>query len=84
MRWPNGEAVCQRCGSLDAYYVKTRRIWQCKGCKRQFSVKIGTIFERSPNGLDKWLTAVWLLTSAKNGISSYELHRAIEVTQKTA
>ena len=84
MRWPNGEAVCQRCGSLDAYYVKTRRIWQCKGCKRQFSVKIGTIFERSPIGLDKWLTAVWLLTSAKNGISSYELHRAIEVTQKTA
>ena len=84
MRWPNGEAACPRCGSLDAYYVKTRRIWQCKDCKRQFSVKLGTIFERSPIGLDKWLTAVWLLTSAKNGISSYELHRAIEVTQKTA
>ena len=84
MRWPNGEAACPRCGSLDAYYIKTRRIWQCKDCKRQFSVKLGTIFERSPVGLDKWLTAVWLLTSAKNGISSYELHRAIEVTQKTA
>ena len=84
MRWPNGEAACPRCGSLDAYYIKTRRIWQCKDCKRQFSVKLGTIFERSPIGLDKWLTAVWLLTSAKNGISSYELHRAIEVTQKTA
>ena len=84
MRWPDGKATCQRCGSLDAYYIKTRRIWQCKDCKRQFSVKIGTIFERSPIGLEKWLTAVWLLTSAKNGISSYELHRAIEVTQKTA
>ena len=84
MRWPNGQATCPRCESQDPYYVQTRRIWQCKGCKRQFSVKLGTIFERSPIGLDKWLTAIWLLSSAKNGVSSYELHRAIDVTQKTA
>ena len=84
MRWPDGKATCPRCESQDTYYIKTRRIWQCKDCKRQFSVKVGSIFERSPIGLDKWLTAIWLLASAKNGISSYELHRAIEVTQKTA
>ncbi len=83
LRWPDG-VFCARCGDTDVYYIKTRRIWQCKGCKRQFSVKVGSIFEDSPIGLDKWLTAVWLIASAKNGISSYELHRAIGVTQKSA
>ena len=82
LRWPDG-VFCARCGDTDVYYVKTRRIWQCKGCKRQFSVKVGSIFEDSPIGLDK-CTAVWLIASAKNGISSYELHRAIGVTQKSA
>ena len=62
--WPDGKAACQRCDSQETYYVKTRRIWQCKGCKRQFFVIVGTIFERSPIGIDKWLTAVWLLTSS--------------------
>ena len=83
LRWPDG-VFCARCGDTDVYYIKTRRIWQCKGCKRQFSVKVGTIFEDSPIGLDRWLTAVWLIASAKNGISSYELHKAIGVTQKSA
>ena len=66
--------------------MESRKVWQCKNkeCKKQFSVKVGTIFEDSPIGLDKWLTAVWLITNAKNGISSYEIHRAIGITQKSA
>lgn len=83
LRWPNG-AVCDRCGSVENYYLSSRRVWKCKGCKRQFSVKVGTIFEDSPLGLDKWLPAVWLIANSKNGISSHELGRALGVTQKSA
>ena len=83
LRWPDG-AVCDRCGSVENYYLSTRRVWKCKGCKRQFSVKVGTIFEASPLGLDKWLPAVWLIANSKNGISSHELGRALGVTQKSA
>jgi len=83
MRWPEG-ITCPRCGSEQVGFVKTRRIWNCKGCKKQFSFKVGTIFEDSPLGLDKWLVALWMLTGAKNGISSCELARALGVTQKTA
>jgi transposase-like protein len=83
LRWPEGP-VCPRCESKESSFLSTRRIWKCKGCGRQFSVKLGTIFEDSPIGLDKWLPALWLLVNAKNGISSYELHRALGVTQKTA
>jgi transposase-like protein len=83
-RW-GGEVVCPRCGSANVgELVKTRLVWNCKGCKKQFSVKVGTIFEDSPLKLSTWLPAVWLITNAKNGISSYELHRALGVTQKTA
>ena len=82
-RWPNGVA-CPACEGKNHYYLKTRRIWKCKECGRQFSVKLGTIFEDSPIGLDKWLTAMWLLASCKNGISSYEVGRALGVTQRTA
>ncbi len=64
--------------------MSTRRIWKCKGCKKQFSVKLGTIFEDSAISLGKWLPALWLLVNAKNGISSYKLGRSIGVTQKTA
>ena len=85
LRWPNGVA-CPRCGTSEVTWLKTRNVWQCrpKGCRRQFSVKVGTIFEDSPIPLSKWLPAIWLITSAKNGISSYELHRALGVTQKSA
>ncbi len=85
-RWANGQAVCPRCDFTNNTFMESRKVWQCKNkeCKKQFSVKVGTIFEDSPIGLDKWLTAVWLITNAKNGISSYEIHRAIGVTQKTA
>jgi transposase-like protein len=82
-RWPNG-VTCPACDGKDHYYLKTRRIWKCKECGRQFSVKLGTIFEDSPIGLDKWLTAMWLLASCKNGISSYEVGRALGVMQRTA
>jgi transposase-like protein len=83
LRWPDGP-VCPRCDSREYSYLKTRRIWKCKGCKKQYSVKAGTIFEDSPLGLDKWLPAVWLAANSKNGISSHELGRALGITQKSA
>lgn len=83
MRWPNG-VTCPRCNAANPMFLKTRRIWKCSECRRQFSVKVGTVFEDSPLGLNKWLPALWLLANAKNGISSYEVHRALGVTQKTA
>ena len=82
MRWPNGP-VCPRCESTEYSYLTTRRVWKCKSCKKQYSVKVGTIFEDSALGLDKWLPAVWLIANAKNGISSHELGRALGVTQKS-
>jgi transposase-like protein len=83
LRWPNGP-VCPRCDAREHSYLTTRRLWKCKSCKKQFSVKLGTVFEASPLGLDKWLPAVWLAANAKNGISSHELARALRVTQKSA
>jgi transposase-like protein len=84
LRWPNGVA-CPRygCGSARVAYLARYRRWYCHECKKQFSVKVGTIFEDSPIGFDKWLPAIWLLASNKNGISSCELARALGVTQKT-
>ena len=85
VRWPNGVA-CPRhgCGSADVAEIASRGKWRCRDCKKQFSVKVGTFFEDSPISLSKWLPAMWLLSSARNGISSCELARAIGVTQKTA
>lgn len=85
-RWPDGVVVCPTCGRNDVSFLANQKKWQCKTkhARRQFSIKVGTIFEDSPLGLDKWLTAVWMITSCKNGVSSYEIHRAIGVTQKTA
>jgi transposase-like protein len=84
-RWPNG-IICPTCGRDDVTFLAKQQKWQCKSAhkRRQFSIKVGTIFEDSPLGLDKWLTAVWMIVNCKNGISSYEVHRAIGVTQKTA
>jgi transposase-like protein len=85
-RWSDGVVKCPTCGSTEVYFTESRRIWQCKHKhpKRQFSVKVGSIMEDSPLSIDKWLVAVWLITNAKNGISSYELARAIGITQKSA
>ncbi len=84
-RWPNGVA-CPRmgCGSASVQSIPTRKKWRCKECKRQFSVRVGTIFEDSPIPFTKWMPAFWLLANTKNGTSSHELGRALGVTQKTA
>ena len=74
LRWPQGP-VCPRCQSQEYRFLKTRSIWECKGCKKQYSVKLGTIFEDSAVKLDKWLCAIWMIVNAKNGVSSYEIAR---------
>ena len=84
IRWPDGIIPCPKCGGTSHYFLATRRVWKCKACAKQFSVKVGTIFEDSPLKLSKWLPACWMICGAKNGISSYEIHRALGVTQKTA
>lgn len=85
-RWPDGVVVCPTCGRKDVTWLPTQRKWQCKSKheKRQFSAKVGTIFEDSPIGLDKWLMAMWMIVNCKNGVSSYEIARSIGVTQKSA
>jgi transposase-like protein len=85
LRWPGG-VCCPTCGSAEVRFIATRRIWECKTkhAKRQFSAKVGTIFEDSPIDLGRWFAAVWMVANCKNGISSYEMHRALGVTQKTA
>ena len=84
-RWPEGVS-CPTCGRSDVSFIAARRVWQCKTRhpKAQFSIKVGTIFEDSPLGLDKWLPTVWMIANCKNGVSSWEIHRSIGVTQKTA
>lgn len=86
IRWPGGVPVCQKCGARGDRIgeIATRRMLRCKDCRKQFSHKVGTIFEDSPLGLDKWFVAVSAIANCKNGISSHELGRAIGVTQKTA
>jgi transposase-like protein len=84
IRWPDGKVVCPCCQKSNVAFLETRKIWKCRDTKKQFSVKVGTIFEDSPLGLDKWLPAFWMIVNAKNGISSCELGRALGVTQKTA
>ena len=83
LRWPNGPE-CPACTHKEHYYLKTQKRWKCKECYKQFTVKLGTIFEDSPLSLDKWLCALWMLVNCKNGVSSYEIHRALAVTQKSA
>ena len=86
MRWPDGPRCpdCVRANGMNPYYLKTQKRWKCRYCRRQFSVKVETIFEDSPIPLQKWLPALWMLVSCKNGVSSWEIHRALGVTQKTA
>jgi transposase-like protein len=83
LRWPEGP-VCPQCGGKEHSYLSTRRLWKCRTCSRQFSVKVGTIFEGSPIGLDKWLAAIWLIANSQDEVSSYEIQQTIGVTQKTA
>ncbi len=84
-RWPNG-VECPRCGSKDVLFLGKYNRWHCRAKHEapQFTLKTGTVMEDSPIGLEKWLPAFWLLSNCKNGVSSYEIHRALGVTQKTA
>lgn len=82
LRWPDG-VVCPNCEGREVSYISTRRLWKCKACKKQFSVKVGSLMEDSPIGLDKWLAAIWIIANAKNGVSSYEIARSLGVTQKS-
>jgi transposase-like protein len=84
LRWPNGVVSCPRCGSEKHSFIKTRRVWFCSGCKKQFTLKVGTIFEDSPLGLDKWMCAFWMICNCQNGVSSCEIARTIGITQKSA
>jgi transposase-like protein len=85
-RWPDGVVRCPHCGGADVSYQAKYRRWQCKGKheRKQFTIKTGTVMEDSPMGLDKWAVAFWLEVNAKNSISSYEVHRALGITQKSA
>jgi transposase-like protein len=83
-KWGSRGPVCPRCESKRHSFLKTRLMWKCLDCQKQFSVKVGTIFEDSPVGLDKWLCAMWLLANCKNGVSSYEIAKDLGVTQTTA
>jgi transposase-like protein len=86
LRWLDGVVKCPNCGSDHVKYLENARVWKCyeKHAQAKFSLKTGTIFEDSPLGLDKWLVAVWQIVNCRNGISSWELHRVLGVTQKSA
>src|SRR5437899_3352143 len=86
LRWPDGKVTCPYCGSEKVTYLAKARVWKCysKHPRPRFSLKVGTIFEDSPIGLDKWLTALWLLVNCKNGVSSYEISRDLGISQKAA
>ena len=84
MRWSDGKPICPKCNTAEGerkhYWLAAQKRWKCYSCRKQFSVKVGTIFEDSAIGLDKWFTALWMLTSCKNGVSSYEVHRALSIS----
>ena len=86
LRWPDGKVACPVCGAEKVTFLAKTRVWKCYAghLTPTFSLKTGTIFEDSPIALEKWLPAAWIVINAKNGISSYEVHRALGVTQKTA
>ncbi len=86
VRWPDGKVRCPQCDSDKVTYLENARLYRCYGehPRQKFSLKVGTIFEDSPISLEKWFPAVWLIVNCKNGISSYEIHRALGVTQKSA
>ncbi len=84
LRWADSKPTCPACGHQEHYYLKSQKRWKCKECYRQFSVKLGTIFEDSAISLDKWLIALWMIVNCRNGVSSYEVGRTVGITQKSA
>jgi transposase-like protein len=85
VRWPDGKISCPRCGCEEVSFISTRKLWTCSKCKtqKQFTIRVGTVLQDSAIKFDKWICAFWLIANAKNGISSYEIGRALGVTQKT-
>src|SRR5882757_2499451 len=83
LRWPDGVVKCYHCSSARNSFLTTRKIWKCLDCRKQFTIRLGTIFEDSPIKFATWISATWLIANAKNGISSYEIARALGVCQKT-
>jgi transposase-like protein len=83
VRWPDGNVTCSHCGSARHSFLTTRKIWKCLDCRKQFTIRLGTIFEDSPIKFATWIAATWLIANAKNGISSYEIARGLGVCQKT-
>ncbi len=88
LRWPDGKPVCPKCGVAEGerkhYWLATQKRWKCYACRKQFSVKVNSLFEDSPLSLDKWLIALWMLCNCKNGVSSYEISRELGIAQKSA
>jgi len=88
IRWPDGKPVCPKCGVAEGerkhYWLATQKRWKCYACRKQFSVKVDSLFEDSPLGLDKWLVALWMLCNCKNGVSSHEIARELGIAQKSA
>lgn len=83
-KWGSQGPTCPACAGQRLSFLQTRLMWKCLDCKKQFTVKVGTVFEDSPIPLNKWLCAMWLLANCKNGVSSYEIARDLKVTQTTA
>jgi transposase-like protein len=88
LRWADGKPVCPKCNTVEGerkhYWLDAQKRWKCYSCRKQFSVKVGSIFEDSPLGLDVWMIALWMLVNCKNGVSSYEIGRATGIAQKSA
>jgi transposase-like protein len=99
LRWPDGKPVCPHCGVVgNAVYlqpknggrktrsgrISQRRVWKCRECRKQFTAIVGTVFERSHIPLSKWLLGMYMMFTAKNGVSAHELHRALDITIKAA
>jgi transposase-like protein len=87
-RWRDG-VTCPRCASANIIFLENHNRWNCGDCRKkginpQFTLKTGTVMEESPIGLDKWMMAMWMIVNCKNGVSSYEIAKAIGVTQKSA
>jgi transposase-like protein len=87
MRWTDGKPECPKCFAVEGdrkhYWLDTQKRWKCYQCRKQFSVKVGSIFEDSALSLDVWMVALWMLCNCKNGVSSYEIARATGITQKS-
>ncbi|MGA3032681.1 MAG: IS1595 family transposase [Terracidiphilus sp.] len=88
MRWHEGKPTCPKCGVMEGerrhYWLAAQKRWKCYACRKQFSVKVDTVFEDSPLGLDKWLVALWMLCNCKNGVSSHEISRELGIAQQHA